>query len=461
MNKKIVVMIVTGIMIFSGFMILFTSNTNNLNNNSKNNITSSLEYGSTGFSEYTVGTNYKNYTLPDYNPNQMGTDIAGYSGMQLVPYLGYINGIVGFIYQDINNNLVFYELANNSLKVLTDKWVNLSLSKYNGDIVQTDTFTNFLITQSSNGNISQIAEFGSINNFFYIQLYNTNNNTYYYKNTTLSYSDLVLDTTFTIYNVLIYPMGINNGIFEFDFSFDSSTSSGLVTSGIYYWSIYSGMLLSNVKGVLGISNEGQSGIGAFTNGMTIEQTDGYWSISQYYENNNTVYTKQIAIPNEAGDDTGNNNPFYLRQLSNGTYLILQYSRNVAGSAGFTISYIYYNETTMYLGVGVLGESYTPMDSEIMSNVEVLENKFNLSSGISGTSTSVGNIYGAYIDYFNASILESNLTWLNNENNKSSTSQITINDAITNNSLFYTYNAEGNLMKLSSHLTNNTIFTFNN
>ena len=79
-----------------------------------------------GFNVYTIGTDYSNFTLPNYKVWQFGTNDYG-RGMPNQPILAEINGNYGFIYQDSSNTLAFYNIKNDSYSVLTSSWQNYTI----------------------------------------------------------------------------------------------------------------------------------------------------------------------------------------------------------------------------------------------------------------------------------------------------------------------------------------------
>ena len=110
MNKKIVVMVITGIMIFSGFIILFQ---NSVSNNSNINNVINDTTGNTPYYNDTAGFKYYNYTLPNYNPmlKDLGNAIhrSGYHGQ--LPTLINWRGHDGVYYINTSNDLVDYNIS--------------------------------------------------------------------------------------------------------------------------------------------------------------------------------------------------------------------------------------------------------------------------------------------------------------------------------------------------------------
>ena len=409
-----------------------------------------------GFSESTLNTDYSNYTLPYYNPYQQGYNDYG-RNMTNTPILAMINGINGFIYQTTSNYLGFYELNNHKMVNLTTKWQNYTIpNTYDG---KTYTYwaarQNIFYTQLSNGNISEITNFGLINGYVYVQMYNVNTNSYISKNSTLPISDVQISSWSSTYLYEISPLTISNGTFLFIFSTGSSASSISVSSGDYIWNIYSGKFYAyNIAGVGTSDTTGNTAMIIYSFSAVSNTDGGTLSLYQYSFSTNsfTDYTWVF----DSGASTNNNDPIYIENAFNGTYLISFYQNTANTGSTYGSYYTYFNPSThTFSGETVVSSTDSVNNAETMGNQEIYMFK-NLVSGVNGLTPYISgytDAYGLFFNYVNNSLFSSNLSWINNENNKNDNPTTNVLIAETNNSLFYTFNAENN-----TEITKNTIFS---
>ena len=457
MNKKIIAIMLMGVMIFSGLFVI-AENSNSVSSHSTviyPDTTSTLG----GFNEYTLNTNYENYTLPYYNSYQQGTNDYDRHNTN-TPILAMINGINGFVYQTTSNYLGFYELTNHKLVNLTTKWQNYTIPAITGSNGYVDEFfaarQNIFYTQLNNGNLSEITDYGLINGYIYIQVFNAVNFTYYYANTTLPISDAQPFSNGASNNAYaIYPLTISNGTFVITFSSSTSAQNSSVSSGIYVFNIYSHKMLANNISGLGIFDDSLNTVlYMYSFSAGISTGGGTLTIAQYNWNTNSFDMYYWIF--DSGGSTNNNNPFYVENFYNGTYLISFYQNTANGGSSFGNYYAYYNTITHSINTKtVVSSTDTVNNQETMANQEVYMFK-DLVSGVNGLTPYLSgytDAYGLFFNYINNSLMISNLIWLNNENNKTDNPFTNVLIAETNNSIFYTFNAENN-----TAITDNTIFT---
>ena len=409
-----------------------------------------------GFTEYTLNTNYENYTLPYYNPYQQGYNDYG-RNMTNTPILAEISGIYGFVYQTTSNYLGFYEIQNHKMVNLTTKWQNYTIPNTYGGKTYTywASRQNIFYTQLSNGNLSEITNYGLINGYIYVQMYNVNTNTYISKNSTLPISDVQVGSWTTTYLYEISPFTISNGTFLFIFSTSSDATDIPVSSGDYIWNINSGKFYAyNIAGV-GTSDATANTAMIIYSFSAVSNTDG-GTLSLYQYSFSTNSFTDYSWVFDSGGGTNNNDPIFIENAFNGTYLISFYQNTVNGGTTYGSYYTYFNPSThTFSGETVVSSTDTVNNVETMANQEIYMFK-NLVSGVNGLTPYLSgytDAYGLFFDYVNNSLLSSNLSWINNENNKNDNPTTNVLIAETNNSIFYTFNAENN-----SVISKNTIFT---
>ena len=413
-----------------------------------------------GMKKYTVPTSYANYTLPHFNPWQMGKNDYG-RGMPNQPILGCINGSEGFIYQNESNYLVFYQLSTHSLRVLASKWQNYIIPPVRNSNAGITYFyatrQNIYYTQFPNGTISEITSYGLIKNYIYIQIYNTANNEYANANTTLSINKAMLGKGGkggnSWYN--IYPFSVSNGTYLIEFS-SSSTTNITVSNGIYIWNIYSKKFYAYNIGGLGIGDINNNNAISEYSGFQMSTTCGKITIGDYNWATNTF--KLVYKTFYKGAHTDNNLPFFITQESNGTDLISFYQNillNGSNNGKYISYYFFYNlRTNKISGLKQIASSNYVNDVETMGNQEVLT-FHHLASGLQsgGYTNKSGDVYGLYFNYYNNSVLTTSIKWLQNEMNKTSNPKTNVLVAENNRSLFYTFNAASSIDMATS-----TIFT---
>jgi hypothetical protein len=407
-----------------------------------------------GFNIYTIGTDYANFTLPNYKVWQFGYNNYG-RNMTNQPILAEINGNYGFIYQDSSNTLAFYNIKTDTYSVLTSSWQNYTIpNSYDGrNIGFWAARQNLFYTQLLNGNISEISSFGLINGYFYVQQYNAVNNTYISRNTTLPYTDVQVSTWSSgNYQYNIFPFTISNGTYEFTFTESSASYNDNVTSGIYIWNIYSGKFFASNIGGLGVSETSANNKDVFyTISTDMANSGGIVQLDVFDWATDTFNYEQKSFD---ASNTNNNMPFFIEDNFNGTFTIEFYQNTANGGSTFGGYYFYFNNNTKQMSnVITVSVSDNINDVETMSNQEVYIFK-NLVSGVNGDTYFLGgytDIAGAYFNYYNNSLMQSNLTWLNIENNKTGDPATNVLIAETNNSLFYTFDA-GTSQEMTSTTT---------
>ena len=410
-----------------------------------------------GFNIYTIGTDYANFTLPNYKVWQFGYNDSG-RNMTNEPILAEINGNYGFIYQDSSNTLAFYNIKTDTYSVLTSSWQNYTIpGNYGGRSLRYwAARQNLFYTQLLNGNISEISSYGLIGGYFYVQQYNAVNNTYTSRNTTLPYTDVQESTWLSgSYQYNILPLTISNGTYEISFSESTgSYTDDNVSNGIYVWNIYSGKFYASNIGGLGVSE------------TTANNKDTLYTISadmavggslvQFDIFNWTTDTFDYQQQPFPFASTNNNMPFFIENDYNGTFTIELYQNTYGGSSTYGSYYFYYNSINKKISpVSTVSSSDTINDVETMANQEVYIFK-NLVSGVNAQTPYISGytyIAGAYFNYYNNSLMQSNLSWLNTENTKTGNPNTNVLIAETNNSLFYTFNAGS-----SGAMTSTTTFT---
>ena len=412
-----------------------------------------------GFSISNENINYKNVTLPNFNPWQLGTADYGRNEPQepiLANHLKFKNGTKiisgkGFVYQNTHNNLVAYMFNKEQCYVLSSKWQNLTF--------ETEAYKfwasrqNIFYTQLNNGTLNSITNYGVYKGYFYVQAYFPMNNTYKISNTTLSVQDIGRYGYHNYYRSPpewnIYPFSLN-GTYLIDFSVGVQ-----VPYGIFVWSIFgssNGHMVAYDIGGIGLASEsGQSSMTEYSFNAQIasqrEITFGYfnWSKDKF-----VVTTRSM---HDGHATTCNNQPYYITPLKNGSYKITL-SQDLNDSATYWLWHFYYNPVSHNVSsVYVNAKGLHVDDMETSANQEVLVSNSGFITGITDSFSYIHgyyNLYAPFISYNDLTAYKSTNSWFNSIFNKTGNPLINVLTAGYNNSEMYAWVSNATHSDLSKH-----------
>lgn len=409
--KKIIVLLFLFMFIISSVVIFKPVNATAIQNNNTN-------VG--GFTVYNTTIDWQNYTLPNYNHNQenVNANTGAYRGGMHgynIPIFSRHNVFnnAGFIYQNTNNKLVFYDIQNNTEIILTNSWHNLTL--YYKGTNGWATRSEYFYTQYNNGSMDDVWNWGNVSGYMWLQVYFFNNNTYYYANSTIltnntignsgyyGWYQLALNATFYYSyrdtNSNDYYIGYGAYVFSFNKGLILNSGAGLADADTSLNSLQS---IPNIDALVVTDDSGSSFSGTVTASL--------FALAKFNFNTNTFSYYMVGTD----QTTNNNNPWYFIQESNGTYKISQYENTANGGTSYQYQYAYWNSTSnTWSGLTQITVG-SQVNVETMTNNQIVSNSGIISGLDAGAITGATPTYGyaPYINYSNKSMLQSSNSWFN-------------------------------------------------
>lgn len=408
MNKKIIVLVVSSLMIMTGIVMLVNNSTNSTNTNNGKNVSTEIASSNvnspywTGFSNVTTTVDYQNFTLPDYNYAQFDSVVDRSDtlfGNSPIYTRDNVFHQSGFVYLNTSNDLVFYSTSTHTVKLLNNSWTQLSQS---GRIFY--GLRSWLqYYQLPNGSLYDVWTFGQLNGAGspYVAIYYFYNSTFF-----LTYqvnNNWASGEYFAKYQ-------ITND--SFWFSDTVNVAGGLATDYITFINFtktyttntvnyeYSGLAVDD-----SLYNSAFNQVSGNNNGsMSITIWNGTTSSKVIFNilNTTTETVKWINTTfNIDSQSTGQNNiPFTFAKLSNGTILYYAYVqiKNTVPQ-NYALYKIYFNPKTE----NVIGNSYISYNDTDSCANELLTNEPYISysgfyNGIQRNTTFAGQ---EFFNYFNS------------------------------------------------------------
>ena len=301
-NKKIVVLSIASIMIFSGFIVLISGNSNNVKNSTVLPflIPSQTYNMPNDFTQYGLNYNSNNYTLPNYNFSFLTSYEPVGSKSNPAIFSSHNEYGTGFFYLNNSKDFVFYNI--NTEKVTYIHNITLYYTIGGNSINVPFTFY-----QKTNGELVDLAYVGttaSESGNIIIQNYNFLNNTFTYYNTGISW------ITYSSYAILDHY-----GWFWIANDWDSSSTDNYfvniytkqnieVTNGLNYGSDHNGAdAIFGTNSIIHNDQTGNASQNAILHFNTTTLTDTYINLN-------------VSLSNYSSDY--NNMPFYEMPLANGS-----------------------------------------------------------------------------------------------------------------------------------------------
>jgi hypothetical protein len=434
MNKKIITVMLIGVMVFSGLYIII-ANGNFTQTQSYNVLPYSAiaNTGGTNMSQNYVSIGFENYTLPHFSEYEMVdkgiiTDASLVVGQNSENYLtAYIMSrhnifnTLGFYYINESNDLVFTNYFTNQTLILES---NVLLPKVYG--LTSDGYGYLNYYQDINGTIQYLYWYGYYHSYYYVNVYNafTGQNTFL--NTTIkNITASGLEYQFEIFNCYGDILFNSN---QADTVYVITLSGQIYTTNV-----------ANFDFPQGNSPEYFIGRNSFEESFTNTSCDIIFTIVGF--NLTTHKFTNITLSGftvSGATDDNNNNPLYEKILSNGTLLVYGKSANNPSTVynyNFNGIYVFNNTSKDTMAYNFRANSN--YDSELQSNNVIISQSGLIQQQTHGYPYSSDRSVIPYQQFFpnptDIQLYYSTNVWFNNIFN---------NESYSNNEVAYSLNDVG-------------------
>ena len=434
MNKKIITVMLIGVMVFSGLYIII-ANGNFTQTQSYNVLPYSAiaNTGGTNMSQNYVSIGFENYTLPHFSEYEMVdkgiiTDASLVVGQNSENYLtAYIMSrhnifnTLGFYYINESNDLVFTNYFTNQTLILEQ---NVLLPKVYG--LTSDGYGYLNYYQDINGTIQYLYWYGYYHSYYYVNVYNafTGQNTFL--NTTIkNITASGLEYQFEIFNCYGDILFNSN---QADTVYVITLSGQIYTTNV-----------ANFDFPQGNSPEYFIGRNSFEESFTNTSCDIIFTIVGF--NLTTHKFTNITLSGftvSGATDDNNNNPLYEKILSNGTLLVYGKSANNPSTVynyNFNGIYVFNNTSKDTMAYNFRANSN--YDSELQSNNVIISQSGLIQQQTHGYPYSSDRSVIPYQQFFpnptDIQLYYSTNVWFNNIFN---------NESYSNNEVAYSLNDVG-------------------
>ena len=434
MNKKIIAVMLMGVMLFSGLYIII-ANGNFTQTQSYNVLPYSAiaNTGGTNMSQNYVSIGFENYTLPHFSEYEMVdkgiiTDASLVVGQNSENYLtAYIMSrhnifnTLGFYYINESNDLVFTNYFTNQTLILEQ---NVLLPKVYG--LTSDGYGYLNYYQDINGTIQYLYWYGYYHSYYYVNVYNafTGQNTFL--NTTIkNITASGLEYQFEIFNCYGDILFNSN---QADTVYVITLSGQIYTTNV-----------ANFDFPQGNSPEYFIGRNSFEESFTNTSCDIIFTIVGF--NLTTHKFTNITLSGftvSGATDDNNNNPLYEKILSNGTLLVYGKSANNPSTVynyNFNGIYVFNNTSKDTMAYNFRANSN--YDSELQSNNVIISQSGLIQQQTHGYPYSSDRSVIPYQQFFpnptDIQLYYSTNVWFNNIFN---------NESYSNNEVAYSLNDVG-------------------
>ena len=434
MNKKIITVMLIGVMVFSGLYIII-ANGNFTQTQSYNVLPYSAiaNTGGTNMSQNYVSIGFENYTLPHFSEYEMVdkgiiTDASLVVGQNSENYLtAYIMSrhnifnTLGFYYINESNDLVFTNYFTNQTLILEQ---NVLLPKVYG--LTSDGYGYLNYYQDINGTIQYLYWYGYYHSYYYVNVYNafTGQNTFL--NTTIkNITASGLEYQFEIFNCYGDILFNSN---QADTVYVITLSGQIYTTNV-----------ANFDFPQGNSPEYFIGRNSFEESFTNTSCDIIFTIVGF--NLTTHKFTNITLSGftvSGATDDNNNNPLYEKILSNDTLLVYGKSANNPSTVynyNFNGIYVFNNTSKDTMAYNFRANSN--YDSELQSNNVIISQSGLIQQQTHGYPYSSDRSVIPYQQFFpnptDIQLYYSTNVWFNNIFN---------NESYSNNEVAYSLNDVG-------------------
>ena len=364
MNKKIIAVMLIGVMVFSGlYIIIANSNSTQMQANTISPYSAVANSGGTNMNVNYISIGFENYTLPHFSEYEMVnkgiiTDASLVSGQNSENYLtAYIMSrhnifnTLGFYYINESNDLVFTNYFTNQTVILES---NILLPKVYG--LTSDGYGYLNYYQDINGTIQYLYWYGYYHNYYYVNVYNA----FTGQNTFLNTSIKNITTS-----GLTYQFEIFNCYGDILFNSNQADTVYVITlSGQVYTTN-----VANFDFPQGNSPEYFIGRNSFEESYTNSSADIIFTIVGFNLTTHKFTNITLSGYTLSGvDDDNNNNPIYEKLLSNGTLLVYGKSvNNPSTNENYNFNGIYIFNNTSKDTMAYNFRANSNYDSELQSN----------------------------------------------------------------------------------------------
>ena len=424
MNKKIIVLIISSLMIISGIGLIFSNN--NLKDKNNNVITDvsspNIVNTTTSFNNISkIPINLKYFTLKDYNKNQFSSYIdASTAGGYGLPYennILYVNDIpsgqTGFYFINESNDIVFQNFTTGNITL-----IHSITPLYYGATSITTQLSYLNAYQKSDGEVIGLYIYGwtssGYSGIVNIEYYNLINNTFVNDNTNINAGTASIIDSLGYF--AISPAIANTNYTNFyniwtkeDYNLSTIDSSAIDTNEFNY-----------IPGYNTIEEQ------HFTNGIL------YYNFTTF--DTSTHSTKNYYLTYTANFTTstgGSNNPVYLIYHTNYVIIVQTIYENSVNKGYIT----YVNlSTSPSLYKMIYWDSSVYQNYEDMGNQPIITNNGIIQAGNNAGSSVNSNAFFPFFSLLNLTIYDA----INS----------TVQDTIDSNNVFEGYGTFGNSFDLN-------------